>query len=63
MYETILGSAIAGALFGLLSGQPLLIIGCTGPLAVFEGSLYDVVCGFCISSETNKNNLKKSEFI
>ncbi|XP_063712926.1 band 3 anion transport protein-like isoform X2 [Symsagittifera roscoffensis] len=42
VYETILGSAIAGALFGLLSGQPLLIIGCTGPLAVFEGSLYDV---------------------
>ena len=43
VYETILGSAITGAAFGLLSGQPLLIIGCTGPLAVFEGSLYEVV--------------------
>ena len=42
--ETIIGSAFMGALFGLLCGQPLLIIGCTGPLAVFEGSLYDVVC-------------------
>ncbi|XP_075238832.1 band 3 anion transport protein-like isoform X2 [Convolutriloba macropyga] len=42
VYETILGSAITGAAFGLLSGQPLLIIGCTGPLAVFEGSLYEV---------------------
>ena len=41
--ETILGSATMGAIFGLFSGQPLLIVGPTGPLAVFEGSLYDVV--------------------
>ena len=34
--ETILSTALAGGLFCLLGGQPLLILGGTGPLLLFE---------------------------
>jgi hypothetical protein len=40
--ETILGTSICGMLWALFSGQPLLIIGPTGPVLVFEQSLYKV---------------------
>lgn len=40
--ETLVSTAVAGILFALLSGQPLVIIGTTGPLLLFDESLYKV---------------------
>lgn len=40
--ETIVATAINGCIFALLSGQPLTIIGVTGPILVFEENLYSV---------------------
>ena len=40
--ETMLGSSIAGVLYGLLSAQPVLITGTTGPLLVLEESMFEV---------------------
>ncbi|XP_045464618.1 anion exchange protein 2 isoform X2 [Harmonia axyridis] len=44
--ETLMCTSISGILFALLSGQPLVIVGTTGPLLLFDESLYQ----FCISS-------------
>ncbi|XP_072047600.1 band 3 anion transport protein-like isoform X2 [Amphiura filiformis] len=44
--EMILGTSICGVVFALFSGQPLTIIGVTGPILVFEENLYS----FCKSS-------------
>lgn len=38
----LIASSINGFLFGLFSGQPLLILGPTGPFLVFEEVVYDV---------------------
>ncbi|KAK7501372.1 hypothetical protein BaRGS_00007497 [Batillaria attramentaria] len=38
--ETMLCTSLAGMVFSLFSGQPLLLIGATGPVLVFEQSLY-----------------------
>tara|TARA_R110002073_G_scaffold65408_24_gene163461 strand:- start:6120 stop:8168 length:2049 start_codon:yes stop_codon:yes gene_type:complete len=38
--ETILAASIGGVLYALFSGQPLIIIGTTGPLLVFITTLY-----------------------
>ncbi|XP_045177681.2 sodium bicarbonate cotransporter 3-like isoform X2 [Mercenaria mercenaria] len=38
--ECILSAAISGVLFALCSGQPLNILGSTGPMLVLEGILY-----------------------
>jgi MFS superfamily sulfate permease-like transporter len=38
----LIASSINGFLFGLVSGQPLLILGPTGPFLVFEEMVYDV---------------------
>ena len=34
--ESLLGAAIAGVVFHLFAGQPLTIIGSTGPILIFE---------------------------
>ena len=39
----MLGSSIAGVLYGLLSAQPVLITGTTGPLLVLEESMFEVL--------------------
>lgn len=39
--EGILSGAITGVTFALFAGQPLNIIGATGPMLVFETILYD----------------------
>ncbi|KAI5701573.1 hypothetical protein M8J75_010969 [Diaphorina citri] len=39
--ETLLATCISGVLFALLAGQPLIIIGTTGPLMLFDESLYN----------------------
>ncbi|MGY8770528.1 MAG: PTS sugar transporter subunit IIA [Pirellulales bacterium] len=42
--EMIVASALCGVVFALLSGQPLIILGGTGPLLVFTAILYQL-CG------------------
>ncbi|KAK3587039.1 hypothetical protein CHS0354_008062 [Potamilus streckersoni] len=37
--ETVVGTAITGVVFGLFAGQPLMIVGATGPALVFEKHL------------------------
>ncbi|XP_039286283.1 anion exchange protein 2 isoform X2 [Nilaparvata lugens] len=44
--ETLVSTSLSGVLFGLISGQPLIIIGTTGPLLLFDESLYQ----FCQSN-------------
>ncbi|ESP03217.1 hypothetical protein LOTGIDRAFT_137764, partial [Lottia gigantea] len=44
--ETVLSTSLCGIVMGLFSGQPLLIVGATGPVLVFEQSLYK----FCESN-------------
>lgn len=41
--ELIVSTATLGVIFSLLAGQPLLIIGFSGPLLVFEEAYYKVV--------------------
>jgi mannitol/fructose-specific phosphotransferase system IIA component (Ntr-type) len=38
--EMIMASAVCGVIFALFAGQPLIILGGTGPLLVFTGVLY-----------------------
>lgn len=38
--ESFLGTAVAGAAFCLLAGQPLTILSSTGPVLVFERLLF-----------------------
>ncbi|XP_036118519.1 electrogenic sodium bicarbonate cotransporter 4 isoform X3 [Molossus molossus] len=39
--ESFLGTAMAGSLFCLCSGQPLIILSSTGPILIFEKLLFD----------------------
>lgn len=41
--EVLMSSAIAGVVFGLFSGQPLCIVGVTGPVAIFSYTVYDII--------------------
>jgi len=41
--ETLLATSFSGVLFGLTSGQPLMIIGTTGPILVFEEATFNVI--------------------
>jgi len=45
--ESLVSGLIVGVLFGMFSGQPLTIMGSTGPVLVFETIVYD----FCMSQE------------
>lgn len=47
--ETLLCTSMGGIIFALLSGQPLLIVGTTGALLLFDESLYN----FCNSMNIN----------
>lgn len=44
--ETLVATCLAGVFFAILSGQPLVIVGTTGPLLLFDESLYQ----FCKSN-------------
>lgn len=46
--EMILATALSGILFSLFAGQPLIIIGATGPLLVFENSTFQLSESFGI---------------
>lgn len=39
--ESFLGHALAGGMFCLFGGQPLTVLGCTGPVLIFEKILID----------------------
>lgn len=41
--ETLVATAAAGFVFSIFSGQPLIILGTTGPLLLFDESLYQVI--------------------
>ena len=43
--ESFLGHLLAGGVFCLFAGQPLTVLGCTGPVLIFEKILMD----FCLS--------------
>ncbi|KAM9897701.1 hypothetical protein OXX69_006568 [Metschnikowia pulcherrima] len=41
--EVLMSSALAGVVFGLFSGQPLCIVGVTGPISIFSYTVYDIM--------------------
>ncbi|SCU96655.1 LADA_0H02058g1_1 [Lachancea dasiensis] len=41
--EVLLASAVGGVVFGALSGQPLCIVGVTGPISIFNYTIYDII--------------------
>lgn len=41
--EVLMSSTIAGVAFGLFSGQPLCIVGVTGPIAIFSSTVYELM--------------------
>ena len=50
MSETLIMTSVGGLIFALLSGQPLVIIGVTGPILVFEESVFKVCSYFFLFS-------------
>merc|ERR1719189_947143 len=44
--EALVSGLIAGVMFGFLSGQPLTMLGLTGPDLVFESLVYQFCSGF-----------------
>ncbi|CAH01142.1 Bor1p [Kluyveromyces lactis] len=41
--EVLLSSAIAGLVFGIIGGQPLCIVGVTGPISIFNYTVYEII--------------------
>lgn len=41
--EVLLASALGGVVFGIFSGQPLCIVGVTGPISIFNGLVYEIM--------------------
>ncbi|CAI5759146.1 unnamed protein product [Candida verbasci] len=41
--EVLLSSGLAGVVFGLFSGQPLCIVGVTGPISIFSYTVYELM--------------------
>lgn len=41
--EVLLASAIAGVVFGVFGGQPLTIVGVTGPISIFNYTVYQII--------------------
>ena len=50
--EMLMASSVNGFLFGFVSGQPLMILGPTGPFLVFEEMVYDVNIFSCTARLT-----------
>lgn len=46
--ETLLSMGIGGVIFALLAGQPLVVVGVTGPIALICAMLYDLAAQFGI---------------
>ncbi|XP_055373178.1 anion exchange protein 3-like [Condylostylus longicornis] len=47
--ETLISASLVGIVFHAFAGQPLVIIGTTGPLLLFDQALYE----FCLESKLN----------
>ncbi|XP_071488060.1 electroneutral sodium bicarbonate exchanger 1-like [Diadema antillarum] len=47
-FESLIGAAICGVIYHLFSGQPLTIIGSTGPILIFETIMYQLCSNFGI---------------
>jgi len=45
--EMIVASALCGVVYAIFAGQPLIILGGTGPMLIFTGILYD----YCVAHE------------
>ncbi|CCF58047.1 hypothetical protein KAFR_0D03990 [Kazachstania africana CBS 2517] len=41
--EILLASALGGVVFGLFAGQPLCIVGVTGPITIFNYTVYSII--------------------
>lgn len=41
--EVLMSSAMAGVVFGLFSGQPLCVVGVTGPISIFSYTVYELM--------------------
>ncbi|KAK6198914.1 HCO3 transporter family-domain-containing protein [Scheffersomyces amazonensis] len=41
--EVLMSSALAGVVFGLFSGQPLCIVGVTGPISIFSYTVFELI--------------------
>ncbi|XP_034152920.1 electrogenic sodium bicarbonate cotransporter 4 isoform X2 [Esox lucius] len=52
--ESFLGTALAGSVFCLLGGQPLIILSSTGPILIFEKLLFE----FCSSNTIDYMELR-----
>ena len=53
--ETLIATALAGCLFALVAGQPLIIVGATGPVLLFDESFYAV--SLCLVSSLSTSIL------
>ncbi len=52
--ESLMSGLLCGVLYGLFAGQPLTILGSTGPVLVFETILYD----FCKTHDYHYLNMR-----
>lgn len=52
--ESLMSGLLCGVLYGLFAGQPLTILGSTGPVLVFETILYD----FCQRNDYHYLNMR-----
>lgn len=41
--EVLLSSAMGGIVFGVFAGQPLCIVGVTGPISIFNSLVYEII--------------------
>ena len=56
--ESLFGAAIAGGMYHLFCGQPLTIIGSTGPILVFESILYSMCQGLDVEYALTGDDLQ-----
>jgi hypothetical protein len=55
--ESLFGAAIAGGMYHLFCGQPLTIIGSTGPILVFETIMYKMCASFAVTYDLSPAEL------
>uniref|UniRef100_A0A8C4Q9Q9 Solute carrier family 4 member 10b n=1 Tax=Eptatretus burgeri TaxID=7764 RepID=A0A8C4Q9Q9_EPTBU len=61
--ESLIGASMTGLVYSLFSGQPLTILGSTGPVLVFEKILYKICMCVCVPpmNLSNETFLPSSE--
>jgi len=53
--EMLVSGAVCGLLYALFAGQPLTIVGATGPMLVFESIVFRI-CKYELFLHTTNNN-------